>query len=320
MPLAVAVGTPPVVVPPTSPPIDPRPIYDPGTIRATWTDPDDIVYELTGPHDVHGWLTTQEISGWGATPISHVTDPLARGGVEMRTVRVEPRRITWPLNIYGETNVQWRDRYRRLMKAFTKTTTRRQPGTLTVWYADGQARSIQAWYEDGFGGEGGQNWLFANPVLTLFCPDGYWRDVVQTKVRRDYAATTGKPFLKPYLSVSSSRLLGDTTITNPGDVEGWPLWTIVGPASSVVATNRTTGQSFTLTHELDAGEVVTIDTTSSRPSVRGPEGQNLVGALDWPASELWPLVEGVNDVTFQMVGAAPGAYIELVYHPRYESV
>lgn len=319
MPLAVGVGTSPVITPPSSP-SDFWPVYDPGTIRATWTDPDGIEYELTGPHEAHGWLTTPEISGWGATPITHVTDPLARGGVEMRTVRVEPRRLTWPLHIYGYTNVEWRDRYRRLMKAFTKTTTRRRPGTLTVWYVDGTARAIDAWYEDGFGGEAGENWVFANPVLTLFCPDGYWRDVKATTVRRDYATAAGKPFLNPYFTVSSGRLLGQTTIYNPGDVEGWPLWTIAGPTEGLTAVNNTTGQAFTISHTLIGGEAITIDTSSARPTIRGPSGENLSGALNWPAAELWPLVEGDNDITFTMSTAAPGAYVELTYHPRYESV
>lgn len=318
MPLAISVGG--VIAPPVEPtPVDYRPTYDPGTIRATWTDPDGVVWELSGPLEGHGWLTTRQISGWGATPITHVTDPLARGGVEMRHVRVEPRRLTWPLHIYGDTHLQWLERYRALMRAFTRTTTRRRPGTLTVWRPDGTGRCIDAWYEDGFRGEGGEDWVFSNPVLTLFCPQGFWRDVVTSTVHRDYAAAAGSPFLAPYISVSSGRLLGDTIIENRGDVEAWPLWTITGPATAVTATNTTSGQTFTITHTLTAGQQITIDTNSARPSIRGPGGLNLSGKLNWPVAELWPLDQGVNNVSFLMEAAEAGASVELTYYRRYES-
>ncbi|MFG3710880.1 phage distal tail protein [Micromonospora sp. NPDC047730] len=317
MPLAVrAIQTlPPPVTPPVVTPPPQRPRV--GTMRATWTDPNGTVWELTGPHTVHGWLTRPEIGGWGANPVTIVTDPLARGGVTVRHQRAEPRRLTWPLHIYGDTHLQFLDRYRRLMRAFTLTKYK-GPGLLTVARPDGKARSIRCLLEDGWGGEPGENLRFANPVLTLFAPDGFWQDVEPQFVRRSYVGAT-VPYLSPYLTVSSSQILGESTINNPGDVEAWPSWKITGPATELVATNGTTGESFTLTHTLAAGQTATITIAPERTLVRGPAGENLIGSLNWPGAILWGLVPGVNDVNFEVNGSGAGTQVELSYFPRYET-
>lgn len=288
-----------------------------GTMRATWTSPDGDVIELTGPHSVHGWLTRPEVAGWGAAPVTLVTDPLARGGVNIRHQRAEPRRLTWPMHVYGNTHIQFTERYRRLMRAFTATKYR-GPGTLTVYRPDGDARSIDCLYEDGFGGEGGENHRFANPTLTLLCPDGYWRDMERQFIRRQYAAG-GSPYLSPYMTVTSGQVLGESTIVNAGDVEAYPSWTITGPATQITATNATTGQQFVLTYNLLANQTATITITPDRALVRGPAGQNLIGSLNWPGASLWPLLPGPNDVDFEVNGSADGTLIELSFFPRYET-
>lgn len=320
MPLAIGVG---LVLPP--PPVDTGPGYQSGqppagTMRATWIDPDGRVWELSGPHEVHGWLTRPEIAGWGAAPVTMVTDPLARGGVSVRHQRREPRRLTWPLNIYGNSHAEFLTRYRALMRAFTSTKYKGAGILRIARTGEGveAAREIEALYEDGFAGEPRENWTFANPNLTLFCPDGFWRSTEREFVRRSYS-TAGTPYLAPYRTVSSSQVLGDTTVNNPGDVEAWPSWTIRGPATQLVATNRTTGESFTLTHTLAAGQTATITITPTRAMLRDHNNNNLVGKLNWPGAVLWGLVPGVNEVDFEVNGSGPGTEIELSYYPRYET-
>lgn len=320
MPLSVrAVQVP---APPTG---TPTPGYvsrqpQPGTMHATWTDPTGREWVLTGPHEQHGWLTRPQVGGWGAAPVTLVTDPLSRGGVSVRHQRREARRITWPLHVYGDTHLEFLDRYRRLMGAFTSTKYR-GVGVLRVARPDGEdnAREIECLYEDGFGGEPGENWVSANPTLTLLCPDGYWRSTTKQFVERTYVAAGGNPYLGPYMTVSSSQVLGESTINNPGDVEAYPSWTLTGPATQLSATNTTTGESFVLTHTLTAGQTATITITPTRAMLRGPGGVNLVGALNWPGAVLWGLVPGVNEVDFQVSGSAAGTRVELSYYPRYET-
>jgi hypothetical protein len=194
-------------------------------------------------------------------------------------------------------------------------TRRLGPGRLQIARPDGSVREILACYEAGFDGEPRQGWTYDTAVLALYCEDPYWRDVAPTTVLREFAL--GADFLRPFMTVSSSRTLGETQIDNRGDVEAWPAWTITGPASSVGATNSTTGEAFTLTHTLLAGQIVGI--TTDPPTVRGPAGEVLTGSLDWPGARLWALQPGVNDVDFQVGGSGPGTRIELSYYQRYET-
>ena len=291
---------------------------DVGTIDATWTDPDGLVWQLSNTSDEVGYFTTDGIAGTGANPIEIITDPLARGGEEVRHIRAHPRRITWPLHIWGDTHLEFITRYRNLRAAFTKTTHRRAPGVLRVARPDGvqAAREIECYYEDGLGGEAGEGWLSANPVLTLYCPDGYWRSTAPIVYR--YAYTAGRPFLNPYPSLSSSRVLGDVTIDNPGEVDTWPSWQLTGPATAFTATNSQAGGGFTLTHALAAGETITITITPNRTTVRGPGGINLAGSLSWPGALLWPLLSGRNEVSLQVAGADDGTTVTLTFQPRFE--
>lgn len=287
-----------------------------GTMRATWIDPTGVEWDLSSPNGEIGWFTRPGVAGWGAAPVTIVTDPLARGGVSVRHQRDEPSRLTWPVHIWGDTHMEWLTRYRQLMRAFTLTK-RRGAGIMRVARPDGSAREIPCLYEDGFGGEPNENHDFANPVLTLFCPDGFWRDVVPQTVRRSYAAAP-TPYLAPYPTVSSGQVLGATTIDNDGDIEVWPSWQLTGPATQLVATNVTTGKSFTLTHNLLAGEIITIIRTPTRTLVRGPGDVNLIGKLNFPSAVLWSLLPGPNDIDFQVSGSGPGTDILLSYYRRYE--
>lgn len=285
-----------------------------GSMYATWTDPDNNAFELSNRNDDSGWFTLDGPGGWGAPVFELVTDPLARGGVNLRFVRAQPARITWPLYIWGDTHMQLVQRWRALRKAFLLTLHRQTPGVLRVARPDGTAREIQAYYEDGFAGEPGEAWMFTKPVLTLMCPDGFWRDAVDTIVPFSYGI--GTSFLAPYPQTSPSQVLGSTTISNSGDVEAWPRWTVTGPMVALTGSNDTTGQSFQLTYTLTAGQVLTIDTAN--PAVTGPAGQNLVGQLNWPAAYLWPLVTGNNSVQINVSGAAAGTSVQLAYRARYD--
>lgn len=302
----------PATPPATAPPIPFR--EDVGTMQATWTDPTGVVWPLTDISPSRGFFTPNAIAGWGAQPYEIVTDPMSRGGESVRYIRAQPARLTWPLHIWGETHTQFVARYRALRRAFLSTVHLSMPGVLTVARPDGTARAIDAYYEDGWGGDAGQNWLSASPVLTLFCPDGAWRDTAQTVVRR--GSSPGVPFADPFMTLSSSQTLGSTQVDNPGDITAWPTWTITGPCTGVTATNSTTGQTFTITYTLSAGETITI--TTDRPTVRGPAGQNIVGALNWPTAFLWGLRPGINDIVFNVLGSGSGSAIDLAFYPRYE--
>lgn len=289
-------------------------LEDVGTITATWTDPTGTVWQLSDTSDDVGWFTTAGPAGWDATTYEIVTDPLPRGGESVRFVRAKPGRIVWPLYVFGDTHLEYVQRRRTIKKALMMTVHRRLTGTLRVSRPDSSAREIDCMYESGLEGEAGEGWLWSKSAITLFCPDGYWRDVTAVTETRSYIP--GSDYLNPFPQVSNSLALGETVLNNPGDVDAWPTWTITGPITAVSATNVTTGYQFTLTYGLLAGEQITI--TTVQPTVRGPAGQNLASALDWPDAYLWSLIPGDNDVIFNVSGGTAGTQVQLTYHPRYE--
>jgi hypothetical protein len=288
-----------------------------GKIYATWTDPTGVVWPLTDLDPARGWHTTRGIAGWGAMPYELVTDPQSRGGETVRHIRSLPARLTWPLNIWGDTHMEFVDRFRAIRKAIMMTVHRGLPGRLTVMRPDGTGRWIEAFYEEGFSGAANEMWVHANPVITFYCPDGAWRDITAVNEHRDFGtAGTLTSFLSPFWTLSAASVGGSPVMSNPGDLVAWPEWVITGPASGITATNLTTGQSFTITYDLTAGQSITV--TTDRPTVRGPAGQNLVNALNWPSAYLWGVAPGDNEVEFSIGGFGTGTTIDIAFYPRYD--
>lgn len=310
MPLLV----PSVVVPELE--VPPRVITtetDPRVPRFSWIAPDGEEFMLDSLS--LGWTTPRGRAGLGAAPIELVTDPHPRGGVRVRHIQPQSRQITWPLFMEGRSHLELVATYRRLARAFTSTR-RLGPGRLRVMRPDGTAREIEAYYEGGFDGEPGRGFLDDTVVLSLFCEDPFWRASEPVSLPYSYSSGAAS-YLNPYLTVSPSSVLGATTAVNEGDAEAWPEWQITGPATALTATNNTTGEAFTLTATLTAGQTATI--TTDPPTVRGPAGENWTGNLSWPGAVLWGLQPGVNDVSFSVSGAAAGSSITLSYTPRYET-
>ncbi|MEV8600438.1 phage tail protein [Streptomyces griseoviridis] len=294
---------------------------DLGRAVVTYYDPAGGVWPLTTRS--LGWRTLAEgVSGLGATQYEFTTDVQARGGARVRHVQAQPRTIIWPLRVTGSTHLEFVARWRALGSAFTRTL-RDGPGWLEIARPDGSRRRISVLYQEGWEGLGkyGAGWIADTAVLSLLCEDPYWIDPVPVVVHREQAV--GGSFFVPYPTVSSSQVLGATTVTNPSDVTVWPTWTITGPASLVTFTRTDTGEAFTLNPasvghgNLLAGEQVTVRTDP--PQVRYQDGSNWVGALNWPGAALWGLAPGDNRVTFQLDGSGPGSAVDLTFNPRFET-
>ncbi|WP_216588597.1 phage tail domain-containing protein [Streptomyces brasiliscabiei] len=319
MPLFTA----PVTTPPTEPPPGGGGIVLPDLGRAvvTYYDPAGGVWPLT--RRSLGWYTLAEgVSGLGAAPYELTSDVNPRGGARLRHVQAQPRTIVWPLWVSGDDHMAFVQRWRALATAFTRTL-RDGPGVLEIARPDGTRRRIEVTYQEGWEGRGNRGFgrIFDSAVLSLWCEDPYWVDPEPVVVHREQA--TGQSFFDPYPSVSSSQVLGSTTVHNPGDVVVWPTWTITGPASLVTFTHDGTGQSFELDPNavghgnLLAGEQVTIRTDP--PQVRYENGDNWVGALNWPDAVLWGLAPGDNPVTFQLDGSAAGSAVDLSFNTKHET-
>lgn len=317
MPLITA----PLIVPPVPDPVPPVEVPGVGYAAITYIDPTGARWPMTDP--TADWYALADgVSGLGAAPYTLTSDAHPRGGARLRHVQAQPRTIVWPVLVKGTNHTEFQERWRALGRAFTRTL-REGPGLLEVALPNGRVRQIAVYYQDGWEGRGqeatGITWDSA--VVTLWCEDPYWVDTVPVSVHRETG--TQVDYLVPYPSVSSSQVLGETTITNPGDVDVWPEWRITGPASAITFTREDTGDSFTLTMTdtvhgaLLGGETVTISTDP--PRVRSGTGENLIGGMNWPGAVLWSLPPGTTPVVFQLDGAEAGSAVDLTFYPRYET-
>lgn len=305
----------------TDPSRVPPPVTTPplgvGRDSATWYAPDGTIWPLTRPK--LGWFTLPQPEGIGAIPISMKTDANPRGGNNVRHIRKESRLITWPLLIWGKTHEEYVANWRALLEAFTQTD-EQGPGLLEIAMSDGSSRRIAAYYQEGFDNDLPYA-TDGHAPLTLYCEKSEWQGFPTIVQRREYGGTP-IDFLAPFPSVSSSQLLGDTTLVNPGAVRAWPTWTITGPATAITATLETTGESWTLDPSLigevfAAGDTVTIETDP--PRIRNQAGDVWTGALNWPGAVLWALPKGIHNVSFAVSGADTTTTIKLEFPPLYRS-
>lgn len=296
---------------------------DVGFAVATWYAPDGTVWPLMA-YETGVFTEAEGVSGLGSAEIAITSDERARGGVRVRHIQPGQRSITWPLYVHGADHNEFIARWRAVERAFTSTT-EQGPGQLEIARPDGSARVVDAYYEAGFEPSGKQGYYITSDfcVLSLLCEDPYWRDRQPQTVHREF--DEGVDFLDPYPSVSSSQVLGDTTLINTGDVDAWPFWKMTGPASILTATRQDTGESFSLDPDADTighgdladGEYVTVQTDP--PQVRFQDGTNWVAALNWPGAVLWSLPPGETAVTFELDGADAGSAVDLTFYPRYKS-
>lgn len=289
---------------------------------ATWADPTGEVWQLMD-WSLPYWTVTGP-KGLGAAPITITSDQVARGGSSVRHVQPQSRIITWPLYMEAANHTDFIALWRALAGAFASTR-RRGPGQLTIRRPDGTARQIDAYYQDGMDNTPEYGIVQDVVALNLFCPSPFWR-ALEPLVASHTRHGPGVSYLSPYPTVSTSKTLGRALVDNVGSVEAWPMWTITGPADSVTAVNHTTGKAWTLDPigfrgiALGPGEVVTIMTDPAAvvgPSYGGSTGW--AGALNWPAAQLWELLEGNNDVEYVVTGSGVQTTIDITFYPRYET-
>ena len=306
------------------PPGQGEPVHVADVPAAWWIDPHGVRWELTDTAPTSRWWTLQGVKGLGSLPPVQITSSaVPRGGQQVQWIQPDARLITWPLVYAGRSHAEFLSVSRGLADAFGATQSN-GPGTLVVARPDGTARQIQAWYQDGWeeSGDQGSGIRWDKVAVNLFAASPWWTDTEPVVITRQ---GSGVPvdFLDDYPSVSSSQTLGATTVTNPGRVDAWPDWTITGPASEITATNNTTGATWTLTPsvvlgaDLTAGQTITI---SGDPiTITGPGTDPWEPAVDWASGDLWPLVPGVNDITFTVSGDGSATSISAQFYPRHRT-
>jgi hypothetical protein len=241
-------------------------------------------------------------------------------GADLVGVRVGPRDITIPLDVYALDRPTFLRRRRRLQQICGRSTQLR-PVRVIYEEDDGATEWVEGVYAGGLEGDGkddGRSELFG---VTLRAGSPYWRLPALTEswgltppVRRNWFPLLGR---SPQSSVVGGRRLVDIA----GDVEIRPPWVVQGPGTRLLIVNHTAGWRVDISHPIPAdgpASVITVNTASGGQSVRDGYNNNLFDRItngDAGGWEMGPLLPGVNDVEVLLEDSGDQSDVAFTYHP-----
>lgn len=247
--------------------------------------------------------------------ISSIKVPQSQGG-SFRGARHDERLATIPVVVPGP--MAGRAELRRWARALDPL---KGEGTLTVVVGPYAGRQLVCVYEAGLD-DFAEEWpLLGLTVLGFRACDPYWQDAAESSSTATINSTgyTWFPFAGSWaqqpLILGASDVFAQLTIGNVGDVDAWPVITVVGPGTDLHLTNQTTGKDLLLTGNVAAGSVVVIDTRPGRKTVT-IDGVNVFSRLS-AASSLWSLIAGSNRVSIGFAAGTAQTSVKFSWRNRW---
>jgi len=224
--------------------------------------------------------------------------------------------FTLPILIRGIDQADVYDRFSHLIKILNPL---RGDGTLYYTHTDGVERYKTVRVVGGLDGSDRERDLGRDYMITdakFFTVDPFWLQAVDTTTFvQEASEATFFPF--PPLTLTSSAVYSTTTISNDGDADALPVWTITGPGDLLVLRNLTTDKAFKLNHEIEIGEIVTIDARIGAKTVKNAAGENMRQYIDENNASLFPLVPGDNQIRVEINLTTVNSEIKLDFTERY---
>lgn len=313
----------PIVIGEITPP--PPPTFDPPqnlyrqTPQVLITDVDGVDLTLGGEGT---YLLQPGAQGMGLAPVALTSDPFPDGdGSTFRGVRLGEREIFLPVLVMASDYTSLRDARRTLER---QVDPKRGSITLTVVQPDGERRYVEAWYTGGAEGSYGKDTFgveWQSLGLTFRALDPFWYGDTATRSFEVFDTAGVKAFLEgPFLPfvLTSTQVIGTTTVDNPGDLDSYPTWVITGPGNGFIANNAATGKQLEITGTIAGGDSVHIDTRRFVQTIEDQDGANLWGRLV-VGSSLWPLLPGEQTVNLTLDSTDVGTRVDLSFTARYRS-
>lgn len=295
----------------------PLPVH-PVPLGLTYVDPDGQAWPLTDRSSGVVALGCAGISG----PQPSVTSvSLAGGGALPQSYRPAARTVTIGVLLEGATQGQFLSRVDAWARAiWNERLGVPAPGLLVVARPDGTSRQIPVMCIDGGdqsdddASKSGLTWT--TYALTWAADDPLWADSDAIELTFGSSSAAGVPPMPPIV-LAPATLLGENQVTNSGDADSYPIWTIHGPGQPTIS-NLTTGRSFGLDVTLGSSEVVVVDTRPTLQSAVDGVGADRWGDLVKSSPrDLWPLVPGNNDLNLSISSSGAGSKITLSYTRRW---
>lgn len=286
---------------------------------------------LHGVGGATSWDLTAGPKAWAAPgPAFYGSGPAAISttvaaqlpGERVRFARHTSRDVVLPINIIGTSQLDVETTLNALARSLDPT---KGDVTLYVTRPDSSERGLRCRYIGGLEGLA-MEWCGAMEIrgqIGLRAHDPFW---FSDAVPFTFDAASGSapvvtgwnaaiPWSDPMTPWNGYG--GDTTIstvTNTGDVDTWPVYTVVGPCD-VTWINLTTGEQFELLGLL-TGATLVIDTTPGTRTVK-INGLSAYGRLS-PGSTLPRLAKGDNSIVVRLRdGNGLTTSAQMAYSPRW---
>lgn len=277
-----------------------------------WTGWDGSVWELTKPQ-AGVFMTGTGVEGLGMpTHQAWISESPAVHGQSYRGHVVEPRPVFWPIYLYSDAgSKEWLE----LDRAFWRSLQPGKHGQWSVTTPGGGKRSLSCRFVDD-----GQHVVQHDPMMrgwalygvSLIADNPFWTG---EPVRRTWAQSTasdfyGGPAKAPVFHISSGSQLSTATMTNEGDLEAWPVWTIKGPLTSV--TVGVDGATIQWNAALTVTDILVIDTDPTIQSawLNGVDVTDQLGTADFA-----PIPAGL-ELPLSLTMAGTGS-VEAAITPRH---
>jgi hypothetical protein len=190
--------------------------------------------------------------------------------------------------------------------------------TVVALYEDGEVWELTGYYIGGSEGSRGdeETDLFANWVISIQCPDPYWKSQNVEQIILTNSGFSGRSLIPDLaeLRVSSSDVIGNVTLNNIGDVEALPTVTFQGPIDTLeIETSDGRGWSFDET--ILSTDTIIIDSTNG--TVVDDTGANHYGSLG-PSPKMLRFPAGLSDLSVVASGATSATIITIAWQIRKE--
>ncbi|MGN7135802.1 phage tail domain-containing protein [Streptomyces pseudogriseolus] len=246
-----------------------------------------------------------------------------------RSARAASREVMIPVYLYGVDRQTINGLKRKLFQALNP---KRGYCVLKFTEGNGRTRYLTCYYKGGMEGSESTDtagFTYAKYGLTFTAMDPwFYQDRFETIT---WNFGEGEPLLSTTAAFFPMRIANgvmgrpgeNLTISNPGDIEAWPIWHLHGPIKSFTLTSSN-GETIKGNAPSDgsdlvtADRVLTIDTRPGKKTVKDDQGTNYWAKLA-TNPQFWSVEPGDNEAQVSVVTGSGRAAVVLTYQPRYAS-